>query len=292
MSRFLALTLTMQKVVTVLGRADLDPVGRGDAAGGAGAARRDVDLAAGRAAFADGAAVGEGVDVGGLGAARGVHVVETGLGDDPADRVVEPPVVRGGSGVRRRPLVRLEAGDVGDGAGPFGGPADADAHAGGHGVGAGCVEGVQEAGVRAVELDQDPGEGGVEGLAAAGSGVPGPGGDGAGGLDLDEVAELVGGDGVVLDGWDQDLAVGGLHAEDGAFAQAGQERALDGAERAGEGELDDERGFEDFGHFMTPWRSEGFTRAGRRRGASRRRPWGLPSRPRWRRSASRAPVRT
>lgn len=117
-----------------------------------------------------------------------------------------------------------------------------------HGVGAGGVEGVQEGGVGAVEADEDPGERGAEGLAAAGLVVPGPGGDRAGGGDLDEVADLLGGDRVVLDGWDEGAAVGGAHAEDDAFAQAGQEGALDRAEGAGEGELDDQGSFEDFGH--------------------------------------------
>jgi hypothetical protein len=107
---------------------------------------------------------------------------------------------------------------------------------------------VQEGGVGAVEFHQDPGEGGVQGLAAAGGVVPGPGGDGAGGGHLDEVPDLLGADGVVLDGRDEGPAVAGLHTEDDAFAQAGEEGALNGAEGTGEGELDDEGGFEDFGH--------------------------------------------
>ena len=111
---------------------------------------------------------------------------------------------------------------------------------------------MQEGGVGAVELDQHPGEGGVQGLAAAGRGVPGPGGDGAGGGDLDEVADLLGGDGVVLDGRDEHLAVGGPHAEDDPLAQPGEEGTLDGPEGPGEGELDDEGGAEDCGLGLHP----------------------------------------
>ena len=159
----------------------------------------------------------------------------------PVTGSANSPVVRGACrGSPAALVVRLEAGDVGDGAGALLGPADPDPHAGAHGVGAGRVEGVEQGGVGAVEPHQDPGEGGGEGLAAARGGVPGPGGDGAGGGDLDEVADLLGGDGVVLDGRDEDPAVGGPHAEDGALAQPGEEGALDGAEGAGEGELDDE----------------------------------------------------
>nr|BBJ48889.1 hypothetical protein SAVMC3_15180 [Streptomyces avermitilis] len=127
-------------------------------------------------------------------------------------------------------VVRFEAGDVRDGSGALRGPADADAQAAVYGVGAGGVEGVEEGRVGAVEPDQDPGEGGVEGLAAARGVVPGPGGDGAGGGDFDEVVDLLGGDGVVLDGWDECAPVAGLHAEEHALAQTGEEGALDGAE--------------------------------------------------------------
>lgn len=194
---------------------------------------------AGGAALADGPPLGEGVDVRGLGTAGAVDVVEAGLGDDAGDGVGEVPVVRDGPPAPGS-LVRFEAGDVGDGAGAFGGPADAYAHAGADGVGAGRVEGVQEGGVRSVELDQHPGEGGVQGLLGAGAVVPRPGGDGTGGADLDELADLLGGDGVVFDGRDHHLAVGGLHPEDDALAQPGEEGALDGPEGPGEGELDDE----------------------------------------------------
>jgi len=107
---------------------------------------------------------------------------------------------------------------------------------------------VQEGGVGAVEADQDPGEGGVEGLAAAGGMVPGPGGDRAHGSDLHQVADLLSGDGVVLDGWDEGAAVAGLHSQDDALAQAGEEGALDGSEGTGEGKFEDEGGFEHFAH--------------------------------------------
>ena len=52
--------------------------------------------------------------------------------------------------------------------GAFRGPADADPHAGADGVGPGCVEGVQQGGVGAVEPDQDPGEGGAAGAGRGG----------------------------------------------------------------------------------------------------------------------------
>src|SRR5205823_2884379 len=153
--------------------------------------RRDVHLPTGGAPLADRAPVGEGVDVGGLGAAGRVGVVEPGGGDDAGDRVRELTAVA--CRLLRFTFVRLEAGDVGDGSGALLGPADADAHAGAHGVGNGRVEGVQKGRVGAVEADQDPGEGSVEGLAAAGFVVPGPGGDRAGGGDFDEFADLLGG---------------------------------------------------------------------------------------------------
>lgn len=102
-------------------------------------------------------------------------------------------------------------------------PADADPHPGAHGVRTGRVEGVQQRGVRTVEADQDPGEGGGQGLSPARGVVPGPGGDGAGGCDLDESAQFLGGDGAVLGGRDMDPAVGAAHAEDDAFAQSGEE---------------------------------------------------------------------
>ncbi len=164
----------------------------------------------------------------------------------PVTMDVELPVVVGRF-TADLTVVRFEAGDVRDRAGAFRRPADPDAHAGVHGVGAGGVECVQQGGVGAVEPDQDPGEGRVQGLAAARGVVPGPGGDGAGGGDLDQVAYLVGGHRVVLDGRDEGAAVGGAHTEDDLFAQAGQEGALDGPQGTGEGEFDDQGGFEDFG---------------------------------------------
>lgn len=196
---------------------------------------------AGGAALADGPPVGEGLDVRGLGPARAVDVVEAGLGDDASDGAGagEAPVVRDGL-LAGGAVVRFEAGNVGDRSGAMGGPPDPYAHAGADAVWAGRIEGVQECGVGAVELDQHPGEGGGQGLLGAGAVVPRPGGDGAGGGDLDELADLLRGDGVVLDGRDHHLAARGLHTEDDALPQPGEEGALDGPEGPGEGELDDE----------------------------------------------------
>lgn len=159
-----------------------------------------------------------------------MDVVEAGRGDDAGDGVGELACVRGGFTAAGLTLVRFEAGDVGDGAGAVRGPADTDAHPGADGVGSGCVEYVQECGAGPVEADEDPGEGGVERLVAARGGVPGPGGDGAGGGDLDEVAQFVRGDRVVLHGRHEDRSVVRADTEDGAFAQSGEEGALDGAE--------------------------------------------------------------
>jgi hypothetical protein len=107
---------------------------------------------------------------------------------------------------------------------------------------------MQEGGVGPVEPDQDPGEGGVEGLAAPGFVVPGPGGDGTGGGDLDEIADLLGGDGVVLDGRHEGPPVTGLHPEDDTLAQPGEKGTLNGPEGTSEGKFEDEGGFKHFGH--------------------------------------------
>jgi hypothetical protein len=126
-----------------------------------------------------------------------------------------------------------------------------------YGVRAGGVEGVQEGGVGAVETDQDPGEGGVQGLTAPGFVVPGPGGDRAGGGDLDEIADLLSGNGVVLDGRDKGPPITGLHPKNDALAQAGEKGALDRAEGASEGELQDEGGFKYFGHSISSLNKRG-----------------------------------
>ena len=69
-------TLTMQNVVTVPRVGQLDLLGGRHAVGRAGAARRDVDLLAGRAALAEDPALGEAAEERRLLGRRGVEVVE------------------------------------------------------------------------------------------------------------------------------------------------------------------------------------------------------------------------
>jgi hypothetical protein len=107
---------------------------------------------------------------------------------------------------------------------------------------------MQQSCISTVEPNQNPREGRVERLTAPGFMVPGPGGDRTGGPDLNEITDLLGGDGVVFDGRDKGPPITGLHPEDDAFAEAGEERALDGPKGAGKGKFENEGGFKYFGH--------------------------------------------
>jgi len=80
----------------------------------------------------------------------------------------------------------------------------------------------------------------------SGSGHVAPGaltGADAGELDH-QLLQVLAGEGVVLGGRDEDPAVGCPHAMDPPLAQAGEEGAEDGPDRAGVGVLEDVRGDE------------------------------------------------
>ena len=110
------------------------------------------------------------------------------------------------------------------------------------------------AGVGAVELDERPGERAVERLARPRLGLPRPRGHGAGGGELDQLGELVAGDGVVLDGRADHPAVRAPNAQHEPFAQPRQERALDRTDRPGERVFEHERRRQDpgLGHATSP----------------------------------------
>jgi hypothetical protein len=84
---------------------------------------------------------------------------------------------------------------------------------------------VHHGGVGAIELDHGPGERAVEGLVGERLGDPTPGGDDTGVADLDDLGEVLGGDGVVLLGRHDHPTVGAADAHDEALAEAGHERS-------------------------------------------------------------------
>ena len=192
-------------------------VGGGHPVGRAGAARRDVHLAARRAALAEQAALGQPAQVTALPGRGGVLVAQPDRRRDHGHRLAglgRPGLACAGlactglacTGLactgavgRSAGVARLEAGDVLDAAGRAGRPAWPHPQPGVQRRGRPSVHRVQHGRVRAVQPDQRPAERVGQRLPVQRVRYPGPAEDGAFRADLDQIARRVAGIRVILE---------------------------------------------------------------------------------------------
>ena len=122
-------------------------------------------------------------------------------------------------------IAQREVRDVGDRADGLVAPVHVHARAGADRVRGSRIDGVQQRGVRAVELDQRPGERSVQRLTLERFRLPRPRHDRADAGHRYDLGQSLIGDGVVLGGRNMHPAIRPAHPDDASLAQSGEELA-------------------------------------------------------------------